>query len=141
MLCALGVVFRSGLVKNLESLVQMTGRAGRDGQPAECILFYSKADYSKAIFWRQGNRGGKGQTAPVALSQEEKQRKSVIGKGLDKMSVNDAHHTHARDGHLDTMVTSVCVHPAHPCGACAMCLCVRVCVQSSVCVLESLSSH
>lgn len=83
-------VINYGLVKNLESLVQMTGRAGRDGQPAECIMMYAAGDYTKAQFLTRPTRGGKA-ALPAEMTHEERHKYSVAMAGLDKVSVERRH--------------------------------------------------
>lgn len=59
-------VIHTGMPKSLEHYQQESGRAGRDGLEAECILFYSGGDYG---IWRSIMRDAVGKAREVALQK------------------------------------------------------------------------
>lgn len=44
-------VIHADLPKNIEGYYQETGRAGRDGEPAHCLLFFSRGDIPKVRYF------------------------------------------------------------------------------------------
>ena len=52
-------VIHAALPKGIEQYAQETGRAGRDGLPAECVLFYSASDFHS---WKEIMSRGAGES-------------------------------------------------------------------------------
>lgn len=73
-------VIHYSLPKSLEGYHQETGRAGRDGQTAECVLFYTYADASKSRHMLKTSAEENGTPAEVLQCNMEALNAMVSGQ-------------------------------------------------------------
>lgn len=70
-------VLHCGMPKNLESYYQEAGRAGRDGEPAECILYYSGQDVITNQLFIDHNRDNEELDAATRALVQERDRERL----------------------------------------------------------------
>lgn len=56
--CLLLLLLRRNPPTDLDSFAQQMGRAGRDGRPAECVLYTSRADLDECTRLARGSASG-----------------------------------------------------------------------------------
>lgn len=97
-------VVHADLPKNIESYYQETGRAGRDGEPARCLLFFSRGDIPKIRYF-------------IDQITDDDERSIAIEK-LNQM-VGYASHNVCRRKHLLEFFGED--YPDDNCGTCDIC--------------------
>jgi ATP-dependent DNA helicase RecQ len=128
-------VVHGSLPKGLEQYSQETGRAGRDGLPAECVLFYGGADF-------HGWKNLMEQSAREAAAEGVENAGADLDNALERLGHVWSFATGARCRHK-----SLCEYfgqpfasPPEGCGACDVCLGEIATVADSKVVAQKILS-
>jgi ATP-dependent DNA helicase RecQ len=108
------LVLHTSLPKSLEAYQQETGRAGRDGLAAECVLLYSSAD---VFSWESLVRKSAAESELDAAEQEKH-----IASQLEHLHAMRRYAQAARCRHAALSEYFGQSYPAASCGACDVCL-------------------
>jgi ATP-dependent DNA helicase RecQ len=108
------LVLHTSLPKSLEAYQQETGRAGRDGLAAECVLLYSSAD---VFSWESLVRKSAAESELDAAEQEK-----LCAAQVEHLHAMRRYAQAARCRHAALSEYFGQTYPAASCGACDVCL-------------------
>jgi len=97
-------VVHADLPRHIEAYYQETGRAGRDGEPAHCLLYFSRGDIPKIRYF---------------IDRMEDGKERAIAMEKLNQTVRFASHNVCRRKQLLSFFNEV--YPGNNCGACDIC--------------------
>jgi ATP-dependent DNA helicase RecQ len=126
-------VVHAALPKGLEQYSQETGRAGRDGLPAECVLFHSGADFFswKSLMERSHEE---------ARANGESPDPAALQGALERLAEVRNYATRMLCRHRQLVEHFGQAWPGRPCGACDVCLCEIEPVPDSTILAQKILS-
>jgi len=126
------LVLHTALPKSLEAYQQETGRAGRDGLAAECVLLYSSAD---VFSWEALARKS---AAESELDEEEQE--TLVASQLQHLHAMRRYAQAARCRHAALSEYFGQTYPAKQCDACDVCLGEAECFPDSTVTAQKILS-